>query len=203
VATQTRIRLTGAQRRDQILGVTEALAEREGFHALTMEAVARAAGVTRPVVYGHFGDLPGLVDALLDRVTEQALAQLEDVMPDRLAVDSTRDALLISVRGYLDAVRAHPHTWRLILMPPEGAPDSLRARVTAAREQVFARLEASLRDGFSDGGGSPDPEITAHMASAYSDELARLVLTDPGRYPIERLMEHTTWMVDALLTSRS
>ena len=119
-------------------------------------------------------------------------------MPDRLAVDSTRDALLVSVRGYLDAVRAHPHTWRLILMPPEGAPDSLRARVTAAREQVFARLEASLRDGFTDGRGSPDPEITAHMASAYSDELARLVLTDPGRYPIERLMEHTTWMVDAL-----
>jgi hypothetical protein len=41
------------------------------------------------------------------------------------------------------------------------------------------------------------------MASAYSDELARLILTDPDRYPIERLMEHTTWMVDALLTSRS
>jgi AcrR family transcriptional regulator len=203
VVTRTRTRLSGPQRRDQILAATEALAGRAGFHALSMEAVARAAGVTRPVVYGHFGDLPGLVDALLDRVTEEALAQLEEVMPDRLPIESTRDALLAAVRGYLEAVRAHPHTWRLILMPPEGAPDTLRARVTAAREEVFARLEASLREGFAEGRGSPDPEITAHMASAYSDELARLVLTEPARYPIERLMEHTTWMVDALLAERA
>jgi AcrR family transcriptional regulator len=199
VEAQTRTRLTGAQRRDQILDATEALAGRAGFHALSMEAVARAAGVTRPVVYGHFGDLPGLVDALLDRVTEQALGQLEEVMPDRLQADSTRAALLAATRGYLEAVRRHPDTWRLILMPPEGAPDTLRERVSAARETVFARLEASLREGFTDGRGSPDPEITAHTASAYSDELARLVLTDPGRYPIERLMAHTTWMVDRLL----
>ena len=195
--------MTGPQRRDQILDATEPLVEDAGFHALSMEAVSRAAGVTRPVVYGHFGDLPGLVNALLDRVTERALAQLEDVMPDRLPLESTRDALLAATRGYLDAVRAHPHTWRLVLLPPEGAPESLRARVTAAREEIFARLEASLRRGFSSGRGSPDPEITAHMASAYSDELARLVLTDPERYPIDRLMEHTTWMIDALLADRA
>jgi AcrR family transcriptional regulator len=199
VATVTRIRLTAAQRRDQILDATEALVGGHGFHALSMDAVARGAGVSRPVVYGHFGDLPGLVDSLLDRVTERALAQLEDVMPDRLDRGNARDALIAATGAYLEAVRANPHTWRLILMPPEGAPDKLRARVAAARETVFARLEASIRDGFADGRGSPDPEITAHMASAYSDELARLVLTDPRRYPLDRLIAHTSWMVDRLL----
>jgi AcrR family transcriptional regulator len=199
VATLTRTRLTAAQRRDQILDVTEALAGGQGFHALSMDAVARAAGVSRPVVYAHFGDLPGLVDSLLDRVTERALEQLEDVMPDRLDRGNARDALIAATGAYLEAVRANPHTWRLILMPPEGAPDKLRARVAAARETVFARLEASIREGFADGRGSPDPEITAHMASAYSDELARLVLTDPHRYPLDRLIAHTRWMVDRLL----
>jgi AcrR family transcriptional regulator len=199
VATITRIRLTAVQRRDQILDATEALVGGHGFHALSMDAVARAAGVSRPVVYGHFGDLPGLVDSLLDRVTERALEQLEDVMPDRLERGNARDALIAATGAYLEAVRANPHTWRLILMPPEGAPDKLRARVAAARESVFARLEASIRDGFAAGRGSPDPEITAHMASAYSDELARLVLTDPRRYPLDRLIAHTRWMVDRLL----
>jgi AcrR family transcriptional regulator len=199
VATITRIRLTAVQRRDQILDATEALVGGHGFHALSIDAVARAAGVSRPVVYGHFGDLPGLVDSLLDRVTERALEQLEDVMPDRLERGNARDALIAATGAYLEAVRANPHTWRLILMPPEGAPDKLRARVAAARESVFARLEASIRDGFAAGRGSPDPEITAHMASAYSDELARLVLTDPRRYPLDRLIAHTRWMVDRLL----
>jgi len=202
VTTETRIRLSAPERRDQILDAAEALVGTEGFHSLSMEAIARAAGVSRPIVYGHFGDLPGLVDALLDRVTGRALAQLEEVMPDRLGRDDAREALIAATGAYLEAVRGNPHTWRLVLMPPEGAPDKLRARVAAARETVFARLELSIREGFEDGRGSPDPEITAHMASAYSDELARLVLTDPGRYPIDRLLDHTSWMVDGLLGRR-
>jgi hypothetical protein len=45
---------------------------------------------------------------------------------------------------------------------------------------------------------SPDPELTARMLSATADECARLLLTEPGRYPVERLLVHARWLLDQL-----
>ena len=60
-------RLPPEERRRQLLDAAlEVLAE-EGFDALTVEAVARRAGLTRPVIYDQFGDLDGLLLALVDR----------------------------------------------------------------------------------------------------------------------------------------
>jgi len=59
--------MTAEQRREQLLDATKAIVDRAGFHAVSIEAVAREAGITRPIVYGHFRDLPGLLEALVDR----------------------------------------------------------------------------------------------------------------------------------------
>ena len=59
--------MTAEQRREQILDVTRAIVDERGFHAVTIDGVAREAGITRPVVYGHFDDLPGLLHALIER----------------------------------------------------------------------------------------------------------------------------------------
>ena len=56
-----------------------------GFHAVSIEAVAREAGISRPIVYGHFGDLRGLLEALVLRESERALEQLSSVLPAALA----------------------------------------------------------------------------------------------------------------------
>ncbi|MDQ3936824.1 MAG: TetR/AcrR family transcriptional regulator [Actinomycetota bacterium] len=114
------------QRREQLLDVTKAIVDRSGFHAVSIEAVARAAGITRPVVYGHFADLNALLEALVDREGERALAQLAKVLPTDLAEGDAREKLLAGMRGYLEAVQADPATWRLVLMPPEGAPARMR-----------------------------------------------------------------------------
>jgi AcrR family transcriptional regulator len=57
-------RMSAPDRRDQILDATQAIVDEQGFHALSIEAVARRAGISRPVVYEHFGDLAGLLEAL-------------------------------------------------------------------------------------------------------------------------------------------
>ena len=76
-----------------------------GFHAVSIEAVAREAGITRPIVYGHFGDLPGLLEALVEREGARALAQLATVLPTDLDDGRPARALLAALRGYLEAVR--------------------------------------------------------------------------------------------------
>ncbi len=198
-ASATRKRMSAEQRREQLLDVTKGMVGEDGFHAVSIEAVARRAGITRPVVYGHFGDLPGLLEAMVDREGERALSQLAEVLPTRLSVTgSPREDLLVALRGYLEAVATDPVTWRLVLMPPEGAPEVLRDRITLGRTAVVAALAEVVRPGLGSSSESPDPELTARTLSAVSDEAARLLLTDPDKYSIERLLTHADWMLQRL-----
>jgi AcrR family transcriptional regulator len=196
--TGNHARMTAVARREQLLDATKAIAVRRGFHSVSIEAVAREAGITRPVVYGHFHDLPGLLDALVDRETARSLAQLETVLDYDLAGPDPAEKLLASLGAYLEAVRSDPDTWRLVLMPQEGAPASLRERIAQGRTAVVGRLARAVGPGIGAGGESPDPELTARMLSAIADEAARLLLTDPGQYPVERILDHTRWVLGQL-----
>jgi AcrR family transcriptional regulator len=180
------VRMSAEQRREQLLDVTKRMVVDGGFHSVSIEAVAREAGITRPIVYGHFRDLAGLLEALVDRESSRALAQLESVLPPA--------DLLEALRGYLEAVRADPDTWRLVLMPQEGAPQTLHDRIARGRAAVVARLAHALRPADE----PPDPELVARMLSAYADEAARLLLTEPERYGIERLLALSRWLLDRL-----
>jgi AcrR family transcriptional regulator len=191
--------MSAAQRREQILDVTKRLAGERGFHRVTIDAVARAAGITRPVVYGHFGDLGGLLNALVDREGERASRQLAALLPEDLGAGDPREILLRALRAFLEAVQADPTTWRLVLMPAEGTPDVLRERFVRERAAVTERLAGAVGPTFSLGpsGASPDPELTARVMQALAEELARLSLEDPERYPVERLIEYADWALGA------
>lgn len=188
-------RMSAEQRREQVLDATKAIASRDGFHAVSIEAVARKAGITRPIVYSHFGDLNGLLEALVERESARALSQLAAVLPTDLGEGDPREVLLAAQRGYLEVVASDPDTWRLILMPTEGAPPILRERIAGGRAAVVAQLAQVVTSGFG-AGRSPDPELTAHMLSATSDADARLLLDDPQQYPVERLLAHTRWTLE-------
>jgi AcrR family transcriptional regulator len=191
-------RLSGAERREQILDATLALAATAGFQAISIDAVAREAGITRPIVYGHFTDLRGLLNALADRERARALTQLAQVVPAQLDPRPARAIAVAALRGYLEAVAAEPLTWRLVLMPVEGSPAVLRDRVAGDREairrQIARLLSAALeREGIT---APVDVQLAAHAVQAYAEEAARLVLTDPEGYPVERLVA----FADLLLT---
>jgi AcrR family transcriptional regulator len=187
-------RLSAGARREQILDVTKRLVAAEGFHAVSIEAVARGARISRPIVYEHFGDLRGLLDALVERETLRALGELRRFMPTDLGAGRPRDVLLGALRGYLAAARADPDTWRLVLMPPEGAPASLRARIGAGRAAVIAQLTAAIGPGLE----APDPELTARMLSALADESVRLALTEPERFGEDRILRLADWVLGRL-----
>jgi AcrR family transcriptional regulator len=58
-------RLTAAARREQLLDVALEVFSRNGFHGTSMNEVAEAAGVTKPVLYQHFSSKRELYLALL------------------------------------------------------------------------------------------------------------------------------------------
>src|SRR5262245_13203833 len=101
-------RMSADERREQLLDVTKALAAERGFHEVSIEAVAREAGISRPIVYGHFDDLQGLLEALVERESLRALSQLATVLPTNLREGDPTEQLLAALRGYLEAAQADP-----------------------------------------------------------------------------------------------
>jgi AcrR family transcriptional regulator len=192
--TRVPVRMTAEARREQLLDVTKAIVAEHGFHAVSIERVAREAGISRPIVYGHFDDLPGLLDALVRREGARALGQLAEVLPAALARSDPEERLVASLAGYLEAVQADPLTWRLVLVPHEGAPRVLHEAISRGRAAVVAQLAAALGGGES-GLHAPDPELAAHLLSALADEAARLLLADPEHYPRERVLALARWFL--------
>ena len=193
--------MTAAERREQLLDVTKALALERGFHAVSIEAVAREAGITRPVVYGHFQRPRRACSRRWSSArAERALTQLATVLPPALSGGGRREsAVRRAARATWSAAEADPATWRLVLVPPEGAPAMhARAHRRGRQAAVVAQLAQAVQPGFGAGGGSPDPELTARMLSSFADEAARLLLTDPEQFPVERLLTHARWFLGQL-----
>ncbi len=187
------IRMAAPARREQLLDVATELAIQRGFHAVSIELVARHAGVTRALIYQHFRDLRALLEAVIEREMARALAQVSETTPSDLTSADPRQELLDSLRAYLCAVKDHPNTWRLVLMAPEGAPRSLRKRIAQGRATVLAKLTQAVRPAMSPDAEGVDADLTARILSAISDEYARLVLSDPTRFEPERLLRHASW----------
>ena len=190
--------MSAEARRAQLLDVTKAIVVERGFHAVSIDRVAREAGITRPVVYGHFTNLPGLLEALVEREGERALAQLGAVLPAALGERDPRERLVAALGGYLEAVRADPATWRLVLMPHEGAPRVLHEHISRGRAAVVGQLAAALGTEPGAAAGAPDPELAARLLAAFADEAARLLLAEPERYPADRILRLARWFVARL-----
>jgi len=186
-------RMTAPERREQLLDVTAQLAVERAFHGVSVEAVAQRAGITRAVVYQHFADLQSLLEAVIERETQRALAQVSETTLEDLSRGEPVELMIESLRAYLCAVQNQPNTWRLVLMPPQGAPEMLHRAIAEGRASVLRRMARAVRPVLATQPGVADAELTARMLSAMADEYARLVLVDPARFPPERMLEHARW----------
>ena len=76
VPTSPRVRMTGQARREQLLDVGRALFAERGYQGASIEEVAHRAGVSKPVVYEHFGGKEGLYAVVVDREMRELLEHL-------------------------------------------------------------------------------------------------------------------------------
>jgi AcrR family transcriptional regulator len=177
-------RMPPAERREQLLDAALAVILEQGYGGVSMEAVARLAGVTRPVVYDHFPNLARLLYALIEREERYSLQELELVVPDNPGDRDPAELLAGGVRRFLDAVASRPATWRLILLPLEGTPSVVRHQVETNRARILDRIEDLVRWAI-EGSKIPrglDVELTARAIRHLGEEAGRMVLTDPQQY---------------------
>ncbi|MEU8915520.1 MULTISPECIES: TetR/AcrR family transcriptional regulator [Streptomyces] len=103
----------GERLRDELLRATERLLEEVGSEdALSLRAVARAAGVAAPSIYRHFSDKTELVWATLE-VSYERLAEAMAGAAAK-AADDPVERLRAQLRAYCRYAVAHPATYRLL-----------------------------------------------------------------------------------------
>ena len=181
-------RLPPAERREQLIDAALSVILEQGYSGVSIEAIAREAGVTRPVVYDHFPNLGRLLHALVEREERISLEQLEQVVPDDPGDLEPADLLAEGVKQFLEAVAARPATWRIILLPLEGTPKVVRDHVETNRARTQERIAKLVRWAVKrpELPDDLDVELTARAIRVLGEDAGRTLLTDPESYSPER-----------------
>jgi AcrR family transcriptional regulator len=182
-------RMPPQQRRKQLIDAALGVIVEHGYEGVSIEAIARTAGVTRPVIYDHFTNLDQLLQALIEREEQYALEQLAAVVPDPPPDDGAPAELFAAGVGrFLEAVLSRPETWRIILLPLEGTPPIVRDHVEMNRVRTQERIEILVRWAIQRSGipANLDVELCARAIRSLSEEAGRMVLTDPVRFSPKR-----------------
>lgn len=162
---KTSRRMTGAERREQLIKVARALFAERGFEGTAIEEVANRAKVSKPVVYEHFGGKEGLYAVVVDREVTQLLG----MMRASLAGGDPRELLISSAIALLDYIESNPDGFRILGRDtPIGAPSTTFQSIIG---DVGSRVEGILAESFVH--HDLDPEL----APMYAQMLVGMTVT--------------------------
>ena len=153
------MRMSGRERREQLISVGRTLFAEKGFEAVSVEEVAATAGVSKPVVYEHFGGKEGLYAVVVDREMNQLLSTISG------ALQGTHPRQLLEQAGMalFDYIDAQPDGFRILVRdsPVSQQTGSFASLIV----DVAGQVEHLLADQFKAHG------FPARLAPMYSQML--------------------------------
>jgi AcrR family transcriptional regulator len=130
--------MSGTERREQLIRVGRGLFAEKGFEAVTVEEVAAEAGVSKPVVYEHFGGKEGLYAVVVDREMSDLLTRVQAALtPDRPKL-----MLQSVVLAWLDYISEETEGFRLLVR--DSAPGVVDGSFASLLRDVAARVAGQL-----------------------------------------------------------
>lgn len=139
-----RARMTGQQRREQLLDVGRKLFAEKGFEGTSVEEIAATAQVSKPVVYEHFGGKEGLYAVVVDR----EIAALLDAITGALAAGAHPRLLLEQAAlALLDYIESSTDGFRILVRdsPPGQATGTFASLMSDVANQVEYLLAAEFK----------------------------------------------------------
>jgi AcrR family transcriptional regulator len=192
-----RKRMSAAERREQLLEVGRGAFAEKGYDAVSVEELAQRAGVTKPIVYEHFGGKEGIYAVILDREVSVLLER----MSEALQVSGARARVEASADAFLGYIEERPDGFRVLLRDTskvEGARtswttvmgdvadrvDRLLAKELDSRgfDRTYAPLYsrgvigliANIGQWWLETGSPSREEVAAHIANLVFNGLERL-----------------------------
>ena len=173
-----RVRMSGQERREQLLDIGRKLFAEKGFEAVSVEEIASKAGVSKPVVYEHFGGKEGLYAVVVDREMTYLLGQISDALEPTDSAGSTNARVLLERAGLalFDYIERYPDGFRILVRDTPASHDPDAGTVIASSGtfdsvilDVAARVEHLLGRQFKAHG------LSAKWAPMYSQMLVGMV----------------------------
>ncbi|MFK4224203.1 TetR/AcrR family transcriptional regulator [Streptomyces sp. NPDC019890] len=131
-----RVRMTGAERREQLLDIGRTLFAEKGFEGTSVEEIAAKAGVSKPVVYEHFGGKEGLYAVVVDR----EMRHLLDMVTGALTAGHPRELLEQAAFALLDYIEAYTDGFRILVR------DSPVAQSTGTFASLISDIATQVED---------------------------------------------------------
>jgi len=136
-----RTRLPRAERERQALQAARALFAERGFAAVTMDDVAAAVGVTKPLLYAYFGNKDRLYLACMAPAGEALVRTVVDAVA---AADGPADALRLGLHAFFTFVDSDRDAWRVLYDETVPASGEVALRVAEYRERLTALVSQAL-----------------------------------------------------------
>lgn len=133
--------MTGVQRHAQLIEVARGMFALRGLDGATIEDIAAAAGVSKPVVYGHFGSK----EALYTQVVDGEFDRVMGVITEALGADAGPRVLIErAAYGLLDYIENHTDGFRILVRDappsqPEGTFATLLSRIAGDVEHILSK----------------------------------------------------------------
>ncbi|WP_202613576.1 TetR/AcrR family transcriptional regulator [Ornithinimicrobium cerasi] len=137
--------MTGPQRRQQLVSVGRALFAEKGFEGTSVEEIAAKAGVSKPVIYEHFGGKEGLYAVVVDREIQALLGQITDALTEHEG--NARALLEAAALALLNYIETSTDGFRILVRdsPPGQSTGSFASLISDIASQVEHILAAEFR----------------------------------------------------------
>jgi AcrR family transcriptional regulator len=179
------------RRRPLVLDAAFELFLEHGYDGTSMDAVARAAGVTKPVVYDCFASKDELFTALLRREETRVLEQIAAALPRGADRDDPELMLGDALTAFLRAVADSPGAYRVIFLGEGGANAAVARHIRAGRADQVRAITVLVTEWLRRHRPAVDAEgaapLVAHALVGMAEGAARALLTEDGAWTPESL----------------
>ncbi|WP_018653368.1 TetR/AcrR family transcriptional regulator [Actinomadura flavalba] len=132
--------MTGKERREQLLDIGRTLFAERGLGATSVEEIAAAAGVSKPVVYEHFGGKEGLYAVVVDREFEKLLALITEALTSAIHYRRKLESAALALLEYIEE---NPDGFRILVRDSHGGTGtgsyaSLLSEIASEVEHLMA-----------------------------------------------------------------
>jgi AcrR family transcriptional regulator len=162
-------RLTGADRRLQLLAVATKVFAGRGYEAASIEEIAQQAGVSKPIVYEHFGGKERLHAAVVAREVDRLFARVTE----GVSAGSPRERFEAAVVAFLAYAQEEPAGFAVLARDPPSA--SARRGLTRVIDDLAQRVSEVFRSELQRAGYNPK------LAPIYANALIGMV-TQVGQW---------------------
>lgn len=187
----SRKRLTAAARRAQLIEVGRSVFAKRGYEATSVEVLAERAGVSKPIIYEHFGGKEGLYAVIVDREIEHVVSLIASAISE----GEPREKVEAAALAFLTYVQSNPEGFAVLAHDSPAATSG--SNMSSMLNDVAERVGKVFARSFKEAGFNPK------FAPIYAHALVGMITfvgqwwTEVRKPSVEKVASHISalaWM---------